>query len=69
MISFDYKHAQLTLLSLVFIPLVLADPHCLDDFICMKPGKDKPGQVYDLLHFVQAFYKSNLDNNNTKTQN
>lgn len=52
-----------------FFYLILANPHRLDDFICMKPGKEKPGQVYDLLHFVQAFYKSNIDNNNTKTQN
>lgn len=58
---------DLNVLSRFYV--VLANPHRLDDFICMKLGKDKPGQVYDLLHFVQAFYKSNIDNNNTKTQN
>lgn len=56
-------------MSFLLFYVVLANPHRLDDFICMKLGKDKPGQVYDLLHFVQAFYKSNIDNNNTKTQN
>jgi hypothetical protein len=45
----------------------VANPHLLDDFISMKPGKG-PGVVYDLLHFVQAFFKSNLDNS-SKTQN
>lgn len=50
--------------------VILANPHRLDDFICMKPGKYPDlGKVYDLLHFVQAFYRTNIDNNNTKTQN
>uniref|UniRef100_A0A336MTL6 Protein N-terminal glutamine amidohydrolase n=1 Tax=Culicoides sonorensis TaxID=179676 RepID=A0A336MTL6_CULSO len=33
-----------------------ASSHSLDDFICMKPGKG-PGVVYDLLKFVQTFFK------------
>lgn len=50
--------------------IILANPHRLDDFICMKPGKNPDlGKVYDLLHFVQAFFRTNIDNNNTKTQN
>lgn len=44
---------------------ILANSHTLDDFICMKTGKG-PGIVYDLLHFVQAFYKVP---DHTKTQN
>lgn len=47
--------------------LATANTHSLDDFICMKPGKG-PGSVYDLLHFVQQFYKP-PDRNITKTQN
>ncbi|KAG5678570.1 hypothetical protein PVAND_008233 [Polypedilum vanderplanki] len=48
----------------------LSNPHRLDDFICMKSGKNPDlGKVYDLLHFVQAFYRTKIDNNNTKTQN
>uniref|UniRef100_A0AAG5D561 Protein N-terminal glutamine amidohydrolase n=1 Tax=Anopheles atroparvus TaxID=41427 RepID=A0AAG5D561_ANOAO len=42
--------------------------HSLDDFICMKPGRG-PGAVYDLLHFVQQFYKPPDRNIGTKTQN
>ncbi|CAO1371188.1 unnamed protein product [Diamesa serratosioi] len=46
----------------------MSNAHRLDDFICMKPGKG-PGKVYDLLHFVQEFYKFLPDRGNTKTQN
>lgn len=45
-----------------------ASTHSLDDFICMKPGRG-PGAVYDLLHFVQQFYKPPDRNIGTKTQN
>lgn len=61
----------LVIFHLIEFPLIIpANPHRLDDFICMKPGKSPElGKVYDLLHFVQAFYRTNVDNNNSKTQN
>lgn len=68
-ITIDNKMSRWSLTLLSFVYFFLANPHRLDDFICMKPGKDnKLGEVFDLLHFVQAFYKSN-NINNTKTQN
>lgn len=50
-------HKMLNFSNIYSFLSITANTHSLDDFICMKSGKG-PGTVYDLLHFVQVFYKT-----------